>query len=211
MMTKDEIKAARPDRRGDVNDLQEMREKKGSDPKVKREAAFALYRDMGPARSYTKLREALEKTKHGDVSLRTTSTWAKEEHWGVRLAAWDKRQTPQQVSDADVDPNFNQADALLRTAHLALQRVLSSAPQVVKASDMKALTDAALGALKAVELINQRDVDKTPEVEGRAEMFRFAERGRGTRPALSGARPAARGAAEGERDRGAARRRCACR
>ena len=144
-----------------------------ADSKAKREAAFALYRDMGPARSYTKLREALEKTKHGDVSLRTMSTWAKEEHWGVRLAAWDKRQAPQQVTGADVDPNFNQADALLRTAHLALQRVLSSAPQVVKASDMKALTDAALGALKAVELINQRDVDKTPEVEGRAEMFRL--------------------------------------
>jgi hypothetical protein len=48
------------------------------------------------------------------------------------------------MSLASTDPDFDQADSLLRTAPMALQRGLSSAAVVVKASDAKAMTDAAL-------------------------------------------------------------------
>ena len=132
-----------------------MRSKKPVNDKVKREAAFALYRDMGVSRSYARLREALKLTAHGDITIRTLSTWSTSEHWPVRLSAFDRQNEKQRQmpAPADSDPDFDQADALLRTAHLALQRVLQSTPAVTKASDMKSLTDAALGALKAVEII----------------------------------------------------------
>ena len=56
---------------------------------AKREAAFRLYRDMGSARTYAKLGEAM-KEKYGYVSQRTFVTWARLHDWPARIAAWDQ-------------------------------------------------------------------------------------------------------------------------
>jgi len=105
-----------------------MQSKAKPDDKAKREAAFAVYRDMGVSRSYTRLREAMKLTRHGDVTVRTLSTWSTAEHWPARLTAFDRTQAKAasaMPAPAGSDPDFDQADALLRTAHLALQRVLT--------------------------------------------------------------------------------------
>jgi hypothetical protein len=66
---------------------------------------------MGASRSYTRLREALKLTKHGDITTRTLSNWSTEEHWQARLAAWDKTQErdgPRRLTAADAtDPEFD--------------------------------------------------------------------------------------------------------
>jgi hypothetical protein len=163
----------------------EMRTTKPVSDKAKPEQVFVLYRDMGVTRSYSRLREVMKVTEHGDVTVRTLSNWSTEEHWQARLAAYDRKSQPvrsQLTSNAVTDPEFDQADTLLRTAHLALQRVLSGTPVVQKASDKKSLTDAALGALKAVEMINRRQADKRSEVEGRAEMFAYSPSSNGRQP-----------------------------
>jgi hypothetical protein len=46
---------------------------------VRQEEAFSIYRDMGPTRSYARLREAFA-PKYGDYTERTFSNWAKAHH-----------------------------------------------------------------------------------------------------------------------------------
>jgi hypothetical protein len=137
---------------------------------TEREAAFRIYRDMGVGRTYEKLRVAFAKG-HVAVTTRTLANWAKAHDWRKRVDDHDIAIVEMPSTALKTDPGFDQVDTLLRTAHLALQRVLASAPIVMRASDAKALTDAALGALKVVELIKTREAEKAPPGKGRAEMF----------------------------------------
>jgi hypothetical protein len=139
---------------------------------AEREAAFGLYRDMGVGRTYEKLRVAFAK-RHVAVTTRTLANWAKAHHWRKRVDEHDMAIVRMPSTALKTDPGFDQVDTLLRTAHLALQRVLASTPIVMRASDAKALTDAALGALKVVELIKAREAEKAPRGKEKTEMFRL--------------------------------------
>jgi hypothetical protein len=123
-----------------------------------RELAFAIYRDMGPRRSFPALEREL-KRNHPEiaVSRQSLEKWSKMHQWAQRVAAYDQAATAaqsQQVSP-DVDPNFDQVASLLGASNQAIMRAMNATPAVTKPSDVKALVDAAANALKLVETIRQ--------------------------------------------------------
>jgi hypothetical protein len=86
-----------------------------ADKLEQREAAFAIYRDMGPSRSLV----ALElKRNHPEiaVSRQSLEKWSKLHHWVKRVRAHDKSvaAAPPPQAELIVDPNFDQIDALLQ-------------------------------------------------------------------------------------------------
>ncbi len=122
---------------------------------ARREDAFRIYRDLGPQRSYTQLQTAL-KPKHGEITVRTFSNWAKAHSWRERLAAHDALlQRANAVQVEVLDQNFDKRKALLEAAHLALMRALQSVPVVVKPQDFKSLVDAAANAVRLVEKLDE--------------------------------------------------------
>jgi len=143
-----------------------------------REAAFAVYRDMGPRRSLVALEGEL-KRNHPEiaVSRQSLEKWSKVHHWAERVRAHDKSAIaalPQQA-ELKVDPNFDQVEALLQAANRALTRAMSATPVVTKPSDVKALVDAAANALKLVETIRSQSVDKVSREEIAKEMARVLD------------------------------------
>jgi hypothetical protein len=124
------------------------------DQLARREGIFCIYRDLGATRSYDRLM-AVIKDSHGEVSRRTLTNWSRQHSWQERTAEHDRDlQIGSQGRSVALDANFDQKDALLRTAHLALQRALESTPVVRTAQDLKALVDAANTAIKLTELLN---------------------------------------------------------
>ena len=142
---------------------------------ARREDIFRLYRDMGPTRNYDRLLTAIE-AKHGKVSSRTLANWSGQHSWQERAAEYDRDLTKGFQGQAeDLDPNFDQRDALLRAAHLALQRVLQSNPIVRTPQDAKALIDAANNAIKLVELLRANDGARKSSSDGKKSMFEVLE------------------------------------
>jgi len=142
---------------------------------VRREDIFRLYRDMGPTRNYDRLLAAIE-AKHGKVSSRTLANWSGQHSWQERVAEYDRDLTKGFQGQAeDLDPNFDQRDALLRAAHLALLRVLQSNPIVRTPQDAKALIDAANNAIKLVELLRANDGARKSSSDGKKSMFEVLE------------------------------------
>ena len=161
---------------------------------ARREDIFRLYRDMGPTRNYDRLLAAIE-AKHGKVSSRTLANWSRQHSWQERVAEYDRDLTKGFQGQAeDLDPNFDQRDALLRAAHLALLRVLQSNPVVRTPQDAKALIDAANNAIKLVELLRANDGARKSSSDGKKSMFevlesieaRIREAGRARPQALDG-------------------------
>ena len=142
---------------------------------ARREDIFRLYRDMGPTRNYDRLLAAIE-AKHGKVSSRTLANWSGQHSWQERVAEYDRDLTKGFQGQAeDLDPNFDQRDALLRAAHLALLRVLQSNPIVRTPQDAKALIDAANNAIKLVELLRANDGARKSSSDGKKSMFEVLE------------------------------------
>ena len=143
-----------------------------------REAAFAIYRDMGPRRSLVALEGEL-KRDHPEiaVSRQSLEKWSKVHHWTEHVRAHDKSvaAVSRQPPELKVDPNFDQVDALLQAANRALTRAMSATPVVTKPSDVKALVDAAANALKLVETIRSQSVGKVSREEVAKEMARVLD------------------------------------
>ena len=143
-----------------------------------REAAFEIYRDMGPRRSLVALEGEL-KRNHPEiaVSRQSLEKWSKMHHWTERVRAHDKSvaAVSRQQPELKVDPNFDQVDALLQAANRALTRAMSATPVVTKPSDVKALVDAAANALKLVETIRSQSVGKVSREEVAKEMARVLD------------------------------------
>lgn len=119
-----------------------------------RASAYEVYRDMGKHRTYDQLIIKIEKS-HGVLSKFIIARWAKEERWVERINEFDRSADPDDHLDPiETDPDFDQADALLRTAHLALKRVLRSHPRISTPQDAKAMVDAAAKAIDLVHKIN---------------------------------------------------------
>lgn len=132
--------------------------KPAPDQLAKREAIFNLYRDLGPTRSYERLIELI-RPKYGDVSKRTLVNWSRQHNWQPRVAEYDDALATGSEVQAELDPNFNATEALLRSAHLALQRALASHPMARTPQDYKALVDAAEKALRLVAKLRELGMD----------------------------------------------------
>ena len=145
---------------------------------AQREAAFVIYRDMGSRRSLVALQSKL-KRDHPEIAASRPSLekWSKMHHWVERVRAHDKSVSaaPPQPAELTVDPNFDQIDALLTAANMALTRAMNAAPVVRKPSDVKALVDAAANALKLIETIRNQSVGKVSREEVAQEMARVLD------------------------------------
>jgi hypothetical protein len=142
---------------------------------AQREAAFAIYRDMGPRRSLIALGSKLKRDyPEIAVSRPSLEKWSKLHRWAERVAAHDRSSigAATQQDGAIIDPNFNQIDALLQAANQALTRAMSATPVVTKPSDVKALVDAAANALKLIETIKNQSSGKVSREEIAQEMAR---------------------------------------
>jgi hypothetical protein len=65
------------------------------------------------------------------------------------------------ASPRGFDPNFDQQDALLRAAAKALKRALEATVTVaIKPSELKALVDTAVNAIKLVEMLRSGDAGR---------------------------------------------------
>lgn len=146
--------------------------------KEQRAKAYAIYRDMGKTRSYERLQVAIEKSI-GWLPKRRITVWGKEERWQERVAEWDREHSPEPVQ---TNPGFDRPEALLRTAHKALQHALASTPVVRTPQDYKAMIDASEKAIRLVEKLRELGVDnksdKTVEAAGERwrRLFAFAEK-----------------------------------
>lgn len=138
-----------------------------------REAAFAIYRDMGTARSLNRL-ELVLKRDHPSlaVSRSTLEKWSRQHDWAQRVKAYDEaiaqgnaRGTRVTVLAPTPGPDFDQIGALLSAANQALTRAMDAAPVVTKPSDVKALVNAAANALKLVETIKNQSTGKVSREE----------------------------------------------
>jgi hypothetical protein len=145
-----------------------------------REAAFAIYRDMGTARSMHRLEQLLKKD-YPDIAVSRSSleSWSRRHDWHARVKAHDeamakgRAQLLQRQPGVMVSPQFDQIGALLSAANQALTRAMNAAPVVTKPGDVKALVDAAANALKLVETIKNQSSGKVSREEVAQEMARI--------------------------------------
>jgi len=137
-----------------------------------REAVFAVYRDMGPARSYERLIEMVRK-KHGPVSRRTLVNWAREHSWRARLAEHDRRFAASPASPDELDPNFDRVEALSRLAYQALQLLLTARVVVRTPRDYKMMIDAAEKAIMLAEKLKQLGAGGKPAEQAEGTIRKF--------------------------------------
>lgn len=129
---------------------------------AKRENVFRVYRDLGPSRSYKRLQVAI-KDSYGQIAPRVLNQWSKEHSWQDRLRVHDDEAAKAAAVAApnpDYDPNFDVEEALLHSAQIALTRALTANVTVSTPHQQKALIDAAINGLKAVEMRRQGRRDK---------------------------------------------------
>jgi hypothetical protein len=109
--------------------MAQIRKPKRPNPQelARREDIFRVYRDLGPARSYNRLIVAI-RDRFGEVNKRQLMTWSKEYSWQERLHVHDAEEEKRRaLAERDeLDPNFDQQDALLRAAAKALKRALEA-------------------------------------------------------------------------------------
>jgi hypothetical protein len=134
----------------------------------RREAIFALYRDMGPGRTYERVIE-MARLKYGAVSRRTLVNWSQQHNWHARLAEYDQRLVAAaQPSPVELGPDFDMVDALNRIAQSALHRVLMNGNG--KPRDLKALVETAEKALMLAEKLRQMGMARrSPEEVQKAQ------------------------------------------
>ena len=127
----------------------------------RREAIFALYRDMGPGRTRGRLIELI-RPDYGPVSPRTLVNWSREHHWRVQIDEYDRdRATASQAALEQDSDSGDQHDQLLSSAALALRNVMRSNPLVRTAHDAKMLVDAAEKAIKLADMLKARRLDSS--------------------------------------------------
>jgi hypothetical protein len=115
----------------------------------RREAIFALYRDMGPGRSYERLIETA-RPRQGPVSKRTLVNWSQQHNWRALIAEHDQRLSAVlQPPPVELGANFDRVDALSRIADRALQRVLQTPG--AKPRELKTLVEIAEKAVVLAE------------------------------------------------------------
>ena len=153
--------------------IQRKRKKPNPQELARREDIFRVYRDLGPARSYDRLIAAI-RDKFGAVNKRRLMTWSKEYSWQERLHVHDAEEEKRRaLAERDeLDPNFDQQDALLRAAAKALKRALEATVTVaIKPGELKALVDTAINAIKLVEMLRSGDAGKKGDGAGNKRMF----------------------------------------
>jgi len=157
--------------------MAQIRKPKRPNPQelARREDIFRVYRDLGPARSYNRLIVAI-RDRFGEVNKRQLMTWSKEYSWQERLHVHDaeeeKRRALALAEQDALDPNFDQQDALLRAAAKALKRALEATVTVaIKPSELKALVDTAVNAIKLVEMLRSDGAGRKGEGVGNKRMF----------------------------------------
>jgi hypothetical protein len=158
-----------------VNVMAQIRKPKKPNPQelARREDIFRVYRDLGPARSYNRLIAAI-RDRFGEVNKRQLMTWSKEYSWQERLHVHDAEEEKRRaLAERDeLDPNFDQQDALLRAAAKALKRALEATVTVaIKPGELKALVDTAINAIKLVEMLRSGDAGKKGDGAGNKRMF----------------------------------------
>jgi hypothetical protein len=139
----------------------------------RQEEIFAIYRDMGPSRSYPKLQEAI-KDRWGAIHVRTFSTWAKAFNWATRIAEYDAQQAalPAAAPASQIAaPMVDTVEALMQTATRALEIAMKAAPRVARVSDVKSLIDAATNAMKLAESVQAKRQVQQDDDAARAEMW----------------------------------------
>lgn len=136
-----------------------------------RERAFSIYRDMGRMRTLYRLEKVL-KDEFPDIAAArpTIERWSKRHGWADRVKAFDRgvmmAAAPLPVPvKIEADKEFNQVDALLAAAQMALTKAMKANPVVTKASDVKTLVDAAANAMKLIETLQSREAGKGAERE----------------------------------------------
>jgi hypothetical protein len=139
------------------------------DAKLKqREAAFAIYRDMGSSRSLAALARKLKKD-HPEiaVSRQSLEKWSRMHGWAKRIAVHDAAvaPAPPHPSGLKVDPNFDQVGSLLSAANQAIIRAMSATPTVTKPSEVKSLVDAATAALNLADRIKAQHTGRSTQEE----------------------------------------------
>lgn len=148
---------------------------------ARREDIFRVYRDLGPARSYDRLIVAV-KDRFGHVYKKQLMAWSKEYSWQERLRVHDldeeKRRALAERDELDGSwgANFDQQDALLKAAAKALKRALEATVTVaLKPSELKALVDTAVNAIKLVEMLRSGDAGKKSDGSGNKRMFQVLD------------------------------------
>lgn len=143
---------------------------------LQREKAFAIYRDMGTARTLHRLATVL-KRDHPEIAVShvTLDRWSKRHGWVARVAAYEQGiaigQAPQPVQvKIKVDDAFNQVDALMAAAQMALTKAMKANPVVTRPSDVKTLVDAAANAMKLVDQLQSQQAGKGMKGEIAAEI-----------------------------------------
>jgi hypothetical protein len=151
-----------------------------------REKVFGIYRDMGAARSLSKLHVRLHDTyPEFAVSRSSLEHWSKMHDWVSRVKAFDdaarpgaqaarSRTRPKAAAApaTSVDEDFDMIGALLKSANQALTRAMNAAPVVTRPSEVKSLVDAAANALKLIEKIKNQSSGKVSREEIAREMAR---------------------------------------
>jgi hypothetical protein len=119
---------------------------------ARRERVFRVYRDLGPSRTYKRLNAAIAQNE-GTIAARLLNAWSAEHSWKERVREHDDRLAAAAGStiNAEYKPDYDIEEALLHSAQIALDRALSANVEPQNPHQVKALIDAAINALRAVE------------------------------------------------------------
>ncbi len=141
-----------------------------------REKAFVIYRDLGKTRTLHRLATVL-KQEHPDIAVTrvTLERWSKRHGWVNRIVAFEQGiaigQAPLPMPvKIEVDKAFNQIDALMAAAQMALTKAMKANPTVTRPGDVKILVDAAANAMKLVEQLQSQQAGKGVKEEVAAEI-----------------------------------------
>lgn len=113
---------------------------------ARREDVFRFYRDLGTSRTYALLLASAPRHL-GELSMRTLTRWAKEGDWKARLEEFDRARNAAAIGN--LDPKFDQIEAMLKAAHMVLIKALNASVDVVptRPGEIKQLIDAARNAI----------------------------------------------------------------
>jgi hypothetical protein len=121
--------------------------------------AFALYRDMGPARSLRKLVEVLKvQWPVNSVSYTTIHTWNARYGWGQRVAEYDRGRgqanTANPAQPDQLSSSVDEVDVLRGAASQALAIIArASSMTITRPGDVKVLLEAARMAQERADKI----------------------------------------------------------
>jgi hypothetical protein len=145
-------------------------------PREQHDRAFAIYRDMGPERTYRGLARVLKERQPVNAApYSTLVTWAKKERWEERVAEFDRGRASSEGSPAPVMAGEeggevgDDVEALEKAASQALATVLrASSVAATKPGDLKMLLETANRAMDMAARIKQERKGKA-SLEERAK------------------------------------------